>query len=44
MSVAQLREFKAAFEQQKNRQYAPKPQLAGGKNKANAESFGAVTI
>ena len=44
MSVAQLREFKAAFEQQKKQQYTPKPQLAGGKTKSNAETYGAFTI
>lgn len=44
MSVAQLREFKTAFEQQKEQLYAPKPQLVGGKTKNNAETFGAFTI
>jgi len=44
MSVAQLREFKTAFENQKNKQYAPKPQLLGGKTKTTTEAIGAFTI
>ena len=44
MSVAQLREFKNAFEKQKNREYAPKPQLCGGSVNNSAESFGQFTI
>lgn len=44
MSVAQLREFKNAFEKQKNREYAPKPQLCGSSAVNSAESFGQFTI
>lgn len=43
MNVAQLREFKAAFEKQKDREYSPKPQLCGGR-KAPAESNGQFTL
>lgn len=44
MSVAQLREFKTAYEKQKQKEFAPKPQLCGGKQKPNVESFGQFTI
>ncbi len=44
MSVAQLKEFKTAFEKQKHLQFAPVPQLYGGKKKQNAESLGEFTI
>lgn len=44
MSVAQLREFKTAYEKQKNQQFAPVPQLYGGKTEHKAESFGEFTI
>ena len=43
MNVAQLREFKAAFEKQKDREYSPKPQLCGGRKPA-AESNGQFTL
>ncbi|MBQ1453079.1 MAG: hypothetical protein IIZ23_03835 [Ruminococcus sp.] len=44
MSVAQLKEFRDAFEKQKQNAFAPKPQLCGGKKKTNTESFGQFTI
>ena len=44
MSVAQLKEFKDAFEKQKAKAFAPKPQLCGKKTKTNTESFGQFTI
>ena len=44
MSVAQLKEFKDAFEKQKSKEFMPKPQLCGNKTKTNTESFGQFTI
>ena len=44
MSVAQLKEFKTAFEKQKQKNYAPAPQLAGVKEKTGTERFGQFTI
>ena len=44
MTVAQLREVRSAFEKQKNREYAPKPQLCGERAKQNTEAFGQFTI
>ena len=44
MSVAQLKEFKTAFEKQKQKTYAPAPQLAGVKEKTGTERFGQFTI
>ena len=42
-SIAKSKEVKTAFEKQKNMQFMPKPQLAGGM-KHNAESIGQFTI
>ena len=44
MSVAQLKEFKDAFEKQKAKAYSPKPQLSPNKSKTKTESFGQFTI
>ena len=44
MSVAQLNEFKTAFEKQKQKTYAPAPQLAGAKRKNDSDKFGQFTI
>lgn len=44
MSVAQLGEFKTAFEKMKNEAYAPVPQLYSGKAKTSGASNGQFTI
>lgn len=44
MTVAQLKEFRNAFEKQKQKDYAPKPQLAGAKEKTGSDDFGQFTI
>ena len=44
MTVAQLGEFKAAYEKMKNEAFAPEPQLYGGKAKQSGASNGQFTI
>ena len=44
MTVAQLKEFKTAFEKKKNESVVPVPQLYNEKNKSNAVSNGQFKI